>query len=68
MCVTVLVFYIMAYSLVSVFVRVRTESAEGTCSPIRTMMPTNQSFHELNHYPKTIHGLTHDSSCICSSE
>jgi len=29
-------------------------------------MPTNQSFQGLNHYPKTIHGLTQGSNCICS--
>jgi len=29
-------------------------------------MPTNQNFQGLNHYPKTIYGLTQGSSCICS--
>jgi len=40
--------------------------AEVACNPIRTTMPKNQSFLGLNHYPKTIYGLTHCSNCICS--
>jgi len=44
----------------------RIERAEGACNPIRTTMPTNQSFQGLNHYPKTIHGLTYGSNCIRS--
>ena len=47
-------------------VRERIEWAKGDCNPIRTTMPTNQSFQGLNHYPKIIHGLTHGSSCIYS--
>jgi len=43
-------------------IRERSEGAEGACYPIRTTMPTNQSFQGLNHYPKTIHGLTLDSN------
>jgi len=39
---------------------------KGLNNPIRTTMPTNQSSQGLNHYPKTIHGLTLGSSCICS--
>nr|AAS66212.1 LRRG00121 [Rattus norvegicus] len=49
-------------------IRERTDRAEGACNTIRTTMSTNQSFQELNHYPKTIHGLTHYSTCICSRE
>jgi len=47
-------------------IRERIERAKGASDPIRTTTPTNQSFQGLNHYPKTIHGLTHGSSCICS--
>jgi len=47
-------------------IRGNTERAEGACNPIRTTMPTNQSSQGLTHYPKTIHGLTHGSRCICS--
>jgi hypothetical protein len=35
----------------------------------RTTIPTNQmpqSSQGLNHQPKSIHGRTHDFSCICS--
>jgi len=31
------------------------EGAEGAYSPIRKIMPTNQSFQELNHCLKAIH-------------
>jgi len=31
-------------------------------------MSSNQSFQELSHYPKTIHGLTLDSDLIGSNE
>jgi len=34
------------------------EELEGARDPICTTMPTNQSFHGLSHYLKTIHGLT----------
>jgi len=34
------------------------ERVAGACNLIRTKMPTNQSFQGLNHYRKTIHGLT----------
>jgi len=44
------------------------ERVEGACNPINTTMPTNQSFQGLNHYPKTIQGLTQGSNCICSRE
>jgi hypothetical protein len=51
-------------------VRERTEGAEGVCNPIGgTIISTNQtplSFQGLNHQPKSIHGGTHGSSCICS--
>jgi len=47
-------------------IRERIERAEGSCNSKWTTMPINQSFQGLNHYPKTIHGLTHGSSCICS--
>jgi len=43
------------------------ERVEGACKLITTM-PTKQSFQGLNHYQKTIHGLTHGSNCICSRE
>jgi len=43
------------------------EIAEGACNPIRTT-PTTQSFQFLNHYQKSIHGLTHGSNCMCSRE
>jgi len=33
-------------------IRGRIEITEGTCNPIRTTMPTNQSFHAINQYPK----------------
>jgi hypothetical protein len=53
-------------------VKGRTEGAEGVCNPIgRTTISTNQtpqSSQGLNHQPKSIHGLVHDSSYICSRE
>jgi len=47
-------------------IRERIEGVEGTCNPIRTTIPTNQSSQGLNHYLKPIHGQTHGFSCICS--
>jgi len=47
-------------------IRERIERAEVACNPIRTTIPINQSFQGLNHYPKTIPGLTHGSNYICS--
>jgi len=51
-------------------VRERTEGAEGVCNPIgKTIISTNQttqSSQGLNHQPKSTHGGTHGSSCICS--
>jgi hypothetical protein len=51
-------------------VRGRTKGAEGVCNPIgRTTLSTNQipqSSQGLNHQPKSAHGGTHGSSCICS--
>jgi len=44
-------------------IRERTKRDEGACNPIRTIMPTNQNFQGLNHYPKTIYGLTLGSNC-----
>jgi hypothetical protein len=47
-------------------VRERTEGAEGVCNPIgRTTILTNQT-QGLNHQPKSTHGGTHGSSCICN--
>jgi hypothetical protein len=50
--------------------RESTQGAEGVCSPIgRTTVWTNQytqSSQGLNHQPKSTHGGTHGSSCICS--
>ena len=50
--------------------RERTEGAEGACSPIgRITIWTNQypqSSQGLNQQPKSTHGGTHSSSCICS--
>jgi len=50
----------------------RTEGAEGDCNPIeRTATSINrtpQSFQGLNHQPKGIHGLVHDSCSMCSRE
>jgi hypothetical protein len=36
--------------------------------PIGRTISTNQSSQGLNHQPKTTHGGTHGSSCICSRE
>jgi len=53
-------------------VRERTEGAEWVCILIgRTTMSTNESpptpsSQGLNHQPKSTHGGTHSSSCICS--
>jgi hypothetical protein len=51
-------------------VRERTEGTEGVCKPIgRTTISTNQnpqSSQGLNHQPKSTHGGTDSSSCICS--
>jgi hypothetical protein len=48
----------------------RTKRAEGVCNPIgRTTISANQtpqSYQILNHQPKSIHGETNGSSCICS--
>jgi len=44
-------------------IRGRIERVEGACNPIRTTMPTNQSFQGLNHY---LPGQ--GSNCICSRE
>ena len=50
--------------------RERTQGAEGVCSPIGgTTIWTNQypqSSQGLNHQPKSTHGGTYGSSCICS--
>ena len=47
----------------------RTEGVEGDCNPIgRTTISSNltpQNCQGLNHQPKSSHGETHDSSCIC---
>jgi len=45
--------------------KIRIEGAEGVCNHIRTTIPTNQSSQGLNHHPKSTHGQTHGSSCIC---
>jgi hypothetical protein len=49
--------------------RGRTERAEEDCNPIgRTTVTVNwtpQSSQGLNHQPKSKHGGTHGSSCIC---
>jgi len=47
-------------------VRERIEGVGEACNPIRTIIPTNQSSQGLNDYPKSAHGQTHDSNCICS--
>jgi len=51
-------------------VRERTEGTEGVCNTIeRASLSTNQTsqrFQGLNHEPKSTHGGTHGSSCICS--
>ena len=41
---------------------------QGDCNPIGRTIPTNwttQSSQGLNHKPKSTHGRTHGSSCIC---
>ena len=52
-------------------VREKTEGAEGDCNPRgRTTISANhtppQSSQGLNHGPKSTHGGTYGSSCICS--
>jgi hypothetical protein len=49
-------------------VRGRTEGAERVYSPIRSISTNQipQSSQWLNHRPKSTHGGTHGSSCICS--
>jgi hypothetical protein len=53
-------------------VRERTEGSEGGCIIIeRTVISTNQtpqSSWEINHQPKSTHGGTHSSRCICIRE
>ena len=53
-------------------VRERTKGAAGVCNSIgRTAMSTNQtpqSSQELKHQPKSTHGETHGSSCICTED
>ena len=49
--------------------RGRTGGAEGDCNPVgRTISAnwTTQSFQRLNHQPKSIHGVSHGSTYICS--
>jgi hypothetical protein len=49
--------------------RERTQGAEGVSSPLGGTTWTNlypQSSQGLNHQPKSTHGGTHGSSCICS--
>jgi len=36
-------------------IRERIEGAEGACNPIRTTIPTNQSFQGLNHSPRRLY-------------
>jgi hypothetical protein len=53
-------------------VRERTEGVEGVSNSIGRSISTNQSPPQppssqgLNHQPKSTHGETHGSSCICS--
>jgi hypothetical protein len=49
-------------------VRERTEGAEGVCNPIgRTISSSlSSNLQGLNHQPKSTHGGTHGSRCICS--
>jgi len=49
-------------------IRASIERVEGACNPIKTTMPTNQSFQGLNHYQKTIHVLTQGSNFTRSRE
>jgi hypothetical protein len=50
----------------------RTEGTKGVCNPIeRTTISPNQipqRSQGLNHQPKSTHGATHGSSCICCRE
>jgi hypothetical protein len=45
----------------------RTQGAEGVSFSPGTNQ-YSQNSQELNHHPKSRHGGTHDSSCICSIE
>jgi hypothetical protein len=47
-------------------VREKTEGSEGVCNPLGRTISTNQSSQGLNHQPRSTHGRTHGSSCICS--
>jgi hypothetical protein len=51
-------------------VKERTEGTERVCNPIGRakvlINQTPQSSQELSHQPKSNHGVTHGSSCICS--
>jgi hypothetical protein len=52
-------------------VRGRTEGAEGVCIPIgRNTILTNQTPSKLpgSYQPKSAHGGTHGSSCVCNRE
>jgi len=47
-------------------VRERTKGAEGVCNPIgRTTISGNQT-PQISQGPKSTHGGTYGSSCICS--
>jgi hypothetical protein len=49
-------------------VREKIEGAEGVCNPIGRTISTNQRYQSsqgLNQEPKSKHGGTHGSSCIC---
>jgi len=50
--------------------RERTEGSERICNPIEEQQyqPARlpQSSQGLNHQPKSTHGGTHDSSCLCN--
>jgi hypothetical protein len=54
----------------NVRVRERTEGTEGVCNPIgRTTISINQipqSSQGLNYQPRSTHGETHGSICVCS--
>jgi len=44
-----------------------TEGADSVCNLIgRTTISTNHSSQGLNHQPRSTHGGTHGSTCICS--
>jgi hypothetical protein len=51
-------------------VRERTEKAEKVCNPIGRITISTiqipQSSQGLSHQPRSTHGGTHGSSCICS--